>query len=318
MAVQTASMYVKDLIEDNKGFDLVYVEANETVSNTLRKMKDKNISSLPVRDDNGQLASTIDVLDIVTFVYTKFAKVSLLAQESFQQMEEFANQRVWNLTNISGRNDFHTIRYDKPLQDVISMLTNPHIHRVAVVNEQKDIVGFISQSALIDFFYKNKDRLEPGLKKFLDEKLESWITSSGPVQVIHMQEFLIEAFRRIWENQISGIGVVDDEGRLVANISASDLKKLHVFPVGELIGQLYQPIKKFLNIRADIKDKVMMANIPKAEPIVVSKNDTMSTILELTSTKHIHRVFLVDEKQKPVAVISLCDILARLLEHSEI
>jgi CBS domain-containing protein len=295
----------------------VYAESNDSVASVMKKLKDNNISSVPVKDTGtSQFVGCIDILDIVTFVYTKFAKVSLLAQESYQQMEDFANQKVGDILNISGRNHFHSIPYNLPLSDLLSKLTNPNIHRIAVTNESLDIVGFITQSKILEFFYQNRKNLEPSLKKLLQENVDSWIMAQGPVQTISMKEFMIEACRKIWESQVTGIAVVDDDGKLVANVSASDLKKVHVLPIGELIKDLYQPIKQFLHIRADIRDKVMMAKLPRADPIFVSKDDTMEKVLESVYEKRIHRVFLVDDQKKPTSVISLGDLIARLLERS--
>jgi CBS domain-containing protein len=55
--------------------------------------------------------------------------------------------------------------------------------------------------------------------------VEQWLPKErGPVVTINMKHFMIDAFKLIWDNEVSGVGVVDDNGKLVANISASDLK----------------------------------------------------------------------------------------------
>ncbi len=123
--------------------------------------------------------------------------------------------------------------------------------------------------------------------------------------------------------------MVDNNGKLVANLSASDLKvsehellliidkKVHLVPIGELIKDLYQPIKNFLHIRSNVKDKVVMANFPNPEPKIVTSEDTMGRVLSIVVENKIHRVFIVDDQQRPTGVISLRDIIARVLEAAE-
>jgi len=134
-----------------------------------------------------------------------------------------------------------------------------------------------------------------------------------------MSSFMIEAFRLIWEKSVTGIAVVDDTGKLVATVSASDLKKLRIAPIGELIKDLYQPIKNFLHIRSNVKDKVEMAEFPcPQENLKVAKgDDTMETIFSIMVENSIHRVFIVDDTWHPTGVVSLRDIIARILEASE-
>jgi len=97
----------------------------------------------------------------------------------------------------------------------------------------------------------------------------------------------------------------------VGNISASDVKHLRVQPIGELIHDLYQPIKHFMNIRSSMKERVMMANLPKSDPIFVTKTNTLEEVLRQIVSNGVHRVFVVDDNKKPMDVISLRDILVQ-------
>jgi len=164
----------------------------------------------------------------------------------------------------------------------------------------------ITQSKMIEFLYKRRSNWTDIMHQRVQNLQKS-------VESINMKEFVIEAFKRIWEKQISGLAVVNDEGILVGNISASDLLRTHTSPSGEIIHDLYQPIKKFLNIRKDIKDRVMMMDLPECKPIAVSSTDTLETSLIKCLDSHIHRVFIQDNKGKPVGVISLSDIIRQFV-----
>jgi len=134
-----------------------------------------------------------------------------------------------------------------------------------------------------------------------------------PVETIGMKEFVLEAFKRIWEKQISGLAVVNDEGKLVANISASDLLRTRVLPIGELIHDLYQPIKALLKIREDLKERVMMGGEPESKPVGVTSHDTLETCIQKCLENRIHRVFIQDDKERPIGLIALSDIIAQFV-----
>ena len=111
-----------------------------------------------------------------------------------------------------------------------------------------------------------------------------------------------------------GLAVVDDVGRLVANISASDIKKTRFYPiVGQMIQDLYQPIKTFLRIPAHGTIKLKKKD---HIPFFVTKHDTMTNVMEDLIFRKIHRIFVVDHNQRPIACISLSDLLKQFVLQS--
>jgi CBS domain-containing protein len=298
---------VKDVIDDlGSDWELVTITGDVTVSEGLDLMREKKVISLPVlRETNGPFEGIIDMLDLVTYCSTKFTNVSVLAQESYRQMEEFAAKPVRDLLDISGRNAWVYISYKEILCKLFHLLTKHH--RVAVVNESYDVIGVITQSKLVEFLYKNRRLFPDTMHKRVD-------ILQKPVESIHMKAFVIEGFRTIWEHGVSGLAVINDEGVLVGNLSATDLLKTHVKPTGEMIHDLYQPIKQMLNIREDLKDRIMMADLPECRAIAVTADDTLETSMKKCIDNGIHRVFIQDDKRKPVGVISLGDVIHQFVK----
>jgi CBS domain-containing protein len=303
---------VKDIIQQDKDFNFKIVDANDTVAEVINTLGQNKILSVPVRDSStGSFVGIVDMLDLITLCVTKFSKVSLLALDSYQQMEEFAEKKVKDVLNISLRDQPRAIQYNAPLTELMTMLSQKNVHRVAVTNEVKDVVGMMTQSRLVEYLYNNKDKLK--------EKMTVTNASTiahKPVETINMNEFVIEAFKKIWEKEVSGIAVVDNDGKLVGNISASDLNRTHVKPIGGVIHDLYQPIKQFNNIRVTMQERVMMAEMPKYEPITVNPDDTLDTVMKTTIDKRVHRVYWTDTAGKPVGVISLSDLIQSFASES--
>jgi len=306
---------IKDLLDAESHFHLEYVDDEDTVVTVMQKMRTKKISSLPVRDSvTKKFIGIIDVLDMVTFCCTKYATVSLQAWDSYQQMETFAKTKCKYLLDISGRNTWRVMSQNRPLEDLVAVLANPHAHRVGVVNERHEVVGLISQSKLIQFLWKNRHRLETSLQNIIKSKVELWThIHTQQVQTIPHTAAVYDAFYAIWQREVSGLAVVDLEGKLVANISASDIKRCRFYPIiGQMIKDLYTPIKDFLRIPESATDLKKKHHVP----YYIHKSDSMEKVFELIVSEGIHRVFVIDSKMKPIAVISLCDILRRFLESS--
>lgn len=62
-------------------------------------------------------------------------------------------------------------------------------------------------------------------------------------------------------------------------------------------------------------DRVLMADLPKNEPISVNMETKFGEIAKILTEKKIHRVYVIDEDKKPLCVVTYRDMLARILER---
>jgi len=181
------------------------------------------------------------------------------------------------------------------------------------VNDNHEITGLISQSAVVRFFWSRRSQFDDKFKNFLQEKVEDWThIHQQKLYSINLNEHVYEAFKKIWDLKVSGLAVVDDSGKLVANISASDIKRTRYYPIiGQMVKDLYKPIKEFLCVPDQGK---LVLKKKDHVPFFVHKGETMEKAMEIIVENNIHRVFVVDNDQNPIAVISLCDILRKFWE----
>jgi len=113
---------------------------------------------------------------------------------------------------------------------------------------------------------------------------------------IHHKAMALEAFLLIHRKQVSGIGLLDDDGKLVGNVSGSDIKRIGL--TGQNIKRLREPIDVFL----DRKDSTHV--------YVVGENDTLVEALQIMRETHVHRVYIVDPAtQKPTGILSQTDVM---------
>lgn len=298
---------IKDLLEEDKDFDLIQVPSNSTVIEVLRILGKYNISAVPVVDMNtNQVLGGIDLIDILCFAAAKMSET--LPELVNIESSEFAHQTVKEILNFSGRNAWNDLSYKAPITEVLEILSKPDIHRVAVTNEQIDTIGLITQYGLIKFIHKNKDKYPEALKKTVSD---IWGEKHQEVQSINISSFVMEALKIMRFKSVSGLAIVDDDGRLVGNISAGDLKNIITSTLEGLREDLHSQIQTFKNIPTD-GDKRVLANLPRFDPITVTTHSTLEYILQLIVSHHIHRVYVVDTDKKPIRVISLCDVIAAL------
>lgn len=304
------------LKHEQPNFQLVQVEGTDSVAKVLEILTKNKISSAPILMNN-QYIGIVDMLDLITFACSKFATVSLQASESFRQMEEYGKKEVRDIMDISGRNRMTSYQANGSLAKLIVLLSSPNLHRVYITNERKEIVGVISQSKLIQWIYENSKEFDGKW----DKTIESLGFSHQKVVTVGCNEFMITAFRYMWEKNISAVGVVDSNNKLVGNVSASDLKSLSVKDspesIGSLIGELLSPIKDFFSFRISLSDRIMKADLPKTELVAVKPKDNLRAAFEKIVNKKIHRVYVTDEQNHPVSIISLCNLLCLFQPKSE-
>jgi len=107
-------------------------------------------------------------------------------------------------------------------------------------------------------------------------------------------------------NKVSGVGVVNEEGKLVGQVSAHNIRSMKAS--GEMMDYLYKPYTEYKLILAK-KFQVPLS------PITVSSSTPLKEVVDTLLSNKIHRVFVVDDNQL-TGVISFSDIIKTVL-HKE-
>jgi CBS domain-containing protein len=100
------------------------------------------------------------------------------------------------------------------------------------------------------------------------------------------------------------VAVVDNKGKLMGSLSASDVK-------GSLDGNIftdfYLPITMYLD-----KCHPQFQRENAEHPVTCMWDDTIEDVLAKLIKRKVHRLFIVDEEGRPVDTISLCDVITVL------
>jgi CBS-domain-containing membrane protein len=174
-------------------------------------------------------------------------------------------------------------------------------HRVAIVDESGRICRIVSQSAVIGYLLNNPE--------LLGDMNSMKISELGfpPVQVLKVPAHVaaLDAFHLIAEHNVSGVAVIDDEGRLLAVVEDADLKRM----TASKIQDLTLPVVEYL---AKQRRGVKGADWNFA----ASLDDTVQQTLKNFSEQHVHRLFITNEAGKPCNMVSVTDIINFILAQS--
>jgi CBS-domain-containing membrane protein len=271
-----------------------------------------NFSSVPVlQKTKNKYYGFIDMADIVQFAVKTFGREKLGQDVDFWQQfekEEILQQKTVNDIMVfpsSRRNPFHPVTKGYSLFSAMELLARERgLHRVPVVDENRQLVNLITQSQLLRYLQSHMKELGP----IKDKPIAEMRYSQNPVLCVNQDELAITAFEKMMTEEVTGLAVVDSNGKIHDNISMRDLKAIQ--SDGRMFWRLNQTCHNFLlKIRREFAKEDGRPN----SVVTVTTKDKLETVINQCANHGIHRIYIVDEHKKPIGVISLKDILMELI-----
>jgi len=194
----------------------------------------------------------------------------------------------------------------EPTDTLNSLMKHLSFHdRRALVVQKSDIDGqktyrIISQSDVLRYLQSHSD-------KFVSKVVTSKIQELGlvnplgsPVLTIPITAQALQGYHKMFSHRVPSIGVVDEEDRLIATLSASDLRGI----TSDKLKFLRLPVMEFVFKMTGEKPFVPVSCKPTA---------TLEQVILQAITARVHRVWVVNSKQTPIGTISFSDCLKVLL-----
>jgi len=212
----------------------------------------------------------------------------------------FSTDNARFIANYSKREALPMIPPNSTIKQLLDILSTSH--RVAVVDNQ-NLVNYITQSDAIEYLHNNKDLLGGIANKSIGalhiaEKKVISVQQTAPV---------LEAFKKMILDKVSGIAVVNEKNEIIGCISAHDIRG--ITGTGELLEHLYHPYAEYKNIMDSIKV------ISKAQVIKNTAQTSLGEVVETFVKEKVHRIFVTDDHNHAVGVISLGDVLKCVSEQ---
>jgi len=290
-------------------------ERTDNLTQVFKGLINHRFLSVPVfqQTDKKRWYGFVDLFDIVRYVTSHFGSEKMALEQDFWKLSE-AEEKFKSLTvndvirgsSIKKEKKYCPITQQYTLYSAFEIFArDPNIHRIPILdnNSNRHLLSILTQSQLINFVYENLPLL--GSKK--DLLVKNMIGIENQVITCKSSVLAIDAFKLIEENNINGIGIVNDAGQLIDTLSVRDLKGISAD--GALFWKLYKPVEEFLEFL-----KNDLTTLRPRNAMYVYGNDTFETVLTKIYTNQIHRIFIVDsfDSKKPIGVISLSDLLLQL------
>jgi len=166
------------------------------------------------------------------------------------------------------------------------------IKRVLVSQMWANFDRLVTQTDVVQFLHNHKKNLGSVVDKTLDER---GLVEKYPVLCINRNQTALEGFYQIFTHNVNAVAIVDSDGTLFGNLSASDLRGM----TADRIGTIYEPVDRYLQLRPG----------RTIHPIVVTRDVTVGHVMDLVVKRKVHRVWIVNEVSVPIGVVTLTDII---------
>jgi len=274
---------------------VIALNANTLIQEALRTLAINNIISAPVIDtNNNRFIGFLDLIDIASYAWHVYRQQSPNYWSGGFRFSEsstatsFFSTPVRDVINFSWWNQVLTTKESDSLADVIETFSSRYYkpHRVGVLDSLGQFTNIITQTDLVQFAFQNI-----GILPFASKTVSELGIARPPI-LIPVESSLIDTINVIVSNRVSGLGLIDQRGKLAANFSASDLRGM----VPNTFNCFNEPALTYLSLGRFLA------------PITCSENTLLSDLVSLFAREKIHRVYVVDE-ERVTGVISLSDII---------
>lgn len=285
------STHIRELLPAR---EIVSAKGSATVAEALELLTKHNVLSMPVWDSTKQqYGGMVDMEDIVSLF------LSTLNSESSPQVAEwkFAHVPIGSVINFSHSDVFLPMEGETSIWHLIEQFTRG-IHRIAVLDQHGKVVNIVSQSSVVKFLNKHMDKLgAAGLKT-----LRQINVIEGPLATISKDTKALAALSSLHkEGRVAdALALVDGEGKFCGALSDSDLRGLGY----EMFARLQLPVSEFVAMQSQ--------RLPLAK-YCCSDDTTLAAAIKRMAKHGLHRLWIVDESQKPLGVVTLLDIMKALM-----
>lgn len=315
--------------------ELIAVSANTPCGDVFSVMFKHNISSVPVFVEalnKRKYVSIVSALDMLGIVLSRTRSTSVFMQwldDSASLFKEPVSQAIrpqyWK--DIVGFSS-------DPISKLIAAFVTSGSHRQIIINAdrlQDDIqheatlleappLSLLSQTDLVAFLqtaYLDKKSILSGMLSTAFEISLGQLSGlarrvmqmDADVIAVDSKMTALDAFRVMYMTQVQALPVVDDVQKLVATISATDLRGL----TPQTLKFLGLTAFELLESCSRPPQSVATDQIRSLRP-----DNFVYEAVEVMLSSKIHRVWLVDSAERVIGVVSLTDVLALFLDISSL
>lgn len=184
---------------------------------------------------------------------------------------------------------FKTVRSSSPVYSALKLLSKGRQHQVPVVDAKDKLVGVISQRDVLKYLAVDPSRLG----ELRSNTVRGLALATGSVYCVRSSDLSVDAFFNVALQGFGGAAIIDAEGKLVGNLSVSDLSLVE---------------QDFTRLQAPVQDYVRWQ-----QPKVANETDTLEQIVNTLYTEKVRRLYLVNSRTgAPCGIVTLTDVIGAI------
>jgi len=267
--------------------ELKFFDSSDRLEDCLDILAKYKIQSAPVWDSKSKrFIGMIDLMDFVNYVLWVFG--------NSKRKEGQVESTPEGVIDFSHMNPCVPILEGDTLKKAMQTFSNKSLHRAPILSQDgSTLISLLSQSAIIKWLNEHKVDLGDIGFKSIRELHVAALGTVKPVFTTTQDVPLMDAFSLIQGKQVTGIGIVDNDGILIGSLSVTDITQ----SVGENVELLSFPVK------------VLLETFERRPLITCTGSDSLNDVLEKLATMGVHRIFVIDWEGKPVGVVTCTDII---------
>jgi 5'-AMP-activated protein kinase regulatory gamma subunit len=293
---------------------IINISANASVVEAMQVLSSNNILSAPVFDkENDNFLGFVDMMDLLANVVSFYSERQSTDAKQGEEVpvswcrnietlkergEQFAKQPITALIDKSRVDEFCPVSHHGTLFQLMEDVLSQNVHRVPVFDNTDRVYNILSQSDVIRFLYEHIRDI--GIARFdtvdkLGLGTRAVISMSARAKAIH-------AFFLMLYQKVPAVAIVSGNGELVGNLSASDLRGLDQNSFTELL----KPVMEFVK------------SVKRHRGLVTCKTgSTLESVLSKLANNNVHRLWMVDDQNCPVGVVTLTDVMKLFSNREE-
>ncbi|ELR11595.1 CBS domain containing protein [Acanthamoeba castellanii str. Neff] len=306
--------------------NLLWAKSSASAADVMQLLQSNGLVALPIYDEKRKKFIGVAHIFDVTMALLDGSQgavdepKNIVSSEAvIKRATERASQSIGDLLFNDVTECMVCFHCADPIEKAIKPLNAvPHHVLVTMTNEQEEneeqleaggvVEGryrLLSQTDVVRFLSRHQHELE---RELLDRVLLATIDELGlvadrPVVSCFPAEgkLALDAFNEMKENKVSAVGVCEKgTGRLLYNLAASDLRGMTV----QKMHLLLRPVPEFLS---------QLGSRKLIFPITAQPETRVRDLLENLLAGRSHRAYVIDDQQRPIAVISYTDILSKII-----
>jgi len=292
--------------------ELITVNQDSSMHACLQAMISHHVSSVPVLDAHGHVIRVVDMPDVCRTLVEGLSEAEGWKSWPDYKFAELLDEiAVADAVDFSKGDPLLVANSSTSVESVMKFFAAGVNHRCVVRFDGLHEYGIISQVDLVSWIASKIEENTDIQKKFLDiplfDELKNRSLQAHKVVSALWSSSVFDVLKLLLEEKVHAIALVDENGKLQANFSATDLMHIDAGSVHDiqLSGRNY--LKKYSRC--------------SLTPISFLDNETgnLAETVMMFSGIGIHRIWLVDSPMystfQPTGVFTVTDVLQVTHKH---